>query len=338
MKRLGDPDNFRRHNSAFGSRVSRYRGSVWSSLAMVSLVVSSVVIFEGLANPAKAEEPAALVVVFQKQKDPAQLKAEADRVGALLSRKLSRKVTVQVPTDNGATVTALVNGRADLAYIDSMSAVLAERDGGARIVLAEVRPDMEGAERTEYDSVFVVRSDSELKSYADFLKDRENLSIAFSGPTSTSGFLIPMRRFVGEGIIGESRDPKSVFKRVTFAGGYTQALQQVISGHADVAAVSGYSIEGASAEHYLGAEDRAKLRILERTPGVPTHVLVARHGLDRAAERQLVNAILALSKESPELLQDVYGAAKFTEVDGARHVLATREAMELLGISTNSAG
>jgi phosphonate transport system substrate-binding protein len=318
--------------------MSRYGSLLGRCFGIACFAAASMLAPGTSVSLARAEQPAPLVVVFQKQKDPAQLKAESERVGELLSQKLAREVRVQVPTDNGATVTALINGRADLAYVDSMSAVLAARDGGARIVLAEVRPDIHGSERTEYDSVFVVRADSRLKSYADFLKDRSNISIVFSGPTSTSGFLIPMRRFMSEGILGEARDPKRVFKRVTFAGGYTQALQQVISGHADVAAVSGYSIEGASAAHYLDSEDRTKLRVLERTPGVPTHVLVARSGLEKETEQQLVNALLAISNESPELLRDVYGTAQFAKVDGATHVAATREAMELLGLATKTAG
>jgi ABC-type phosphate/phosphonate transport system substrate-binding protein len=83
---------------------------------------------------------------------------------------------------------------------------------------------------------------------------------------------------------------------------------------------------------YLPAEQRQRLRILARTPGVPTHVISIRGDLSEELKARVKSALLKLSQEQGELLEDVYGTARFVEVDEAAHVAASVEALEYLGI------
>lgn len=293
-------------------------------VALLSLLISS--------HNAAAQQPSTLRFVFQKQKDPALIREQAEKVGDFLSGKLAAKVETQVPSDYAAAVQALVSEKADVAYVDSLAFLLARRDGGAKLLLAEKRTDIFGQARTEYDSIFVVPVDSNLKSFDDLVTNASKLRMVFTSPTSTSGYVIPYRRFVQAGLSKPKQDLKTVFKSVSFGGSYTQALEELLAARADVAAVSYYTLEGPRADAYLSPDKRSKLRILARTPGVPTHVIVTRRGISDSQRDQIKRAVLDLAREKPELLSDVYGTADFTEVDPDAHVKASAEAVELIGL------
>jgi ABC-type phosphate/phosphonate transport system substrate-binding protein len=72
--------------------------------------------------------------------------------------------------------------------------------------------------------------------------------------------------------------------------------------------------------------------VLARTPGVPTHVISIRGDLSDDLKARVKAALLKLSREHGELLEDVYGTASFVEVDEQAHVAASVEALEYLGI------
>jgi len=281
---------------------------------------------------AGADDTEELVFIFQKQKNPAEIKLTADKVAEALTKELGIKVRAQVPSDYSASVQALVSKKADFAYTSSLPFLLARRDGAATLILAEQRIDNKGKPRTEYDSVFVVRKDSPLKNMDDLLAQAKNLRMVFTSPTSTSGYIFAYARLVRENLLKAKQDPKEVFKSVSFGGSYTQALQQVLVNRGDVCAVSYYAMEGPSAEKYLTQDQRSELRVLGRTPGVPTHIIAARGGLSDALKNRVKTALIKLSKEHPELLEDVYGTAAFVEVDESAHVSNTVQAVEFLGL------
>lgn len=286
-----------------------------------------------IAGIARAEDPTELVFIFQKQKDPAKVKETADKVAEYLSTKLAMPVKAEVPVDYSASVQALVSKKADFAYVSAMPFLLARRDGGATILLAEERKNVATeTPQTYYSSIFVVAKDSPLQSISDVVKDSKNIRVCFTSPTSTSGYIMAYWRLVQEGLLQPRQDPKEVFQSVEFGGGYSQALEQIIAGRADLAAVSDYVMEGPKVDVYLTAEQRGKLRILDRTPGVPTHLICARGGLSDELKAKVKAALLSLSNEQPELLSDVYGASAFVEVDENQHVAKAVEAIDAIGL------
>ncbi len=301
----------------------------WVAAALTALALL-------LPSFGSAEDPKSLVFLFQKQKDPTALRSEADQLAAAISARIGIPVSAQIPGDYAASVQALVSGTADVAYVDSVSFLLARKDGNASLLLAEERPDVGGVARTEYDSILVVRQDSPLQSIEDLKRAHATTQIVFTSPTSTSGYLFPFRRFVQEGILKEGGDPKQAFQQVAFAGSYGAALEQVVAGLGDVAAVSNYAFEGAAADTYLSAEKRSQLRVLARIPGVPTHVVVARSGLSSGLTTKIQEALLSIGGENPKLLKDIYGAARFVRTDPDSHVKATAAALASLGLTVNA--
>lgn len=280
----------------------------------------------------KAEDPSELVFVFQKQKDPTKIQEGAEKVGQVLSEALGMPVKTVVPTDYGATVQALVSKKADVAYVSAIPFLLARRDAGATLLLAEQRADASGTDRTDYDSVFVARKDSPLNSIADIVKNAKDIRMCFTSTTSTSGYVMAYRRLVNEGLLKAGQNPGGVFKSAVFGGSYTLALEQVLDGRADLCAVSFYTVEGPTATKYLKPEQLENLKIVARTPGVPTHLVCARGGLSDDLRARITLALLKLSREHPDLLADVYGARAMVEVDENAHIATAIEAMKYLGL------
>jgi phosphonate transport system substrate-binding protein len=284
------------------------------------------------AAPTVAQAKRPLVFAFQPQKDPAGIRKAADDVAAYLGRALGREVQVLVPLAYAATVQALVSKRADIAWLSSLPFLLARRDGGARLLLAEVRTDTRGKARTEYDSVFVVPVDSPLKSFADLKRTAKQQRMVFTSNTSTSGFVFPYDRLIREGVLNRAQPPEQAFRSVAYGGGYTQALEQLLAGRGDVAAVSDYTVEGPKRATYLPEDKQKQLRILARTPGVPTHCVAAASSVSEADGKAIQQALLDLTRTNPALLSDVYGASGLRIVSEKAHTQATVDAIDRTGL------
>lgn len=314
--------------------MSSFRLSTASALLCASLGLALSGCGGGAEKPAAKPEAELekLVFVFQKQKEPEALKASADAVAKELSDRLGIPVEVVVPSDYSASVAALVSGQADAAYVSSLPFLLARRDGQAEVLLAEQRPDAQGEIRTDYDSLIVVPKDSPLRTLDDLVSAAGSTRFCFTSATSTSGFIFPLKALVESGLLKAGEKPEGAFKEVSYAGGYSQALQQVVDGRADAAAVSFYTMEGPSTDTYLPQADREKLRILARISGVPTHVVSVRAGLSDAWKGKIRAALMDLAEAKPDLLKDVYGAASFVEVDEDAHVAASVKAVEAAGL------
>jgi phosphonate transport system substrate-binding protein len=268
--------------------------------------------------------PERLVFAFQKQKDPQSVREDADRVARFLSEELGIPVEVHVPASYGASVQALVSNQAQVGYLSAVPFLLARQESPMKLLLAEVRNG-----RTDYDSIFVVRRDTSRQTVADL----KGAKMAFTSATSTSGYVMPFSRLVNDGLLEKGQEPKEFFGETRFAGGYDRALLAVLNGQADVCAVSDYTMEGPKADVYLNADQRDQLRILDRTGGVPTHLICVRGDLPASLQDRIRQALLKLSQEQPELLADVYGASEFREVDEDQHLRSAVQALQNTGLS-----
>lgn len=313
-------------------------GWVGRVVALGALVAG---VLAGAAAIARQPAPAAptagrdaarpLVFVFQRQKDPAATRRDADAAAEFLSLAIGRPVQAVVPTDYGASVQALVSKRADFAYVSAVPFLLARRDGGATLLLAEERPDAAGVMRTRYDAAMVVRADSSMQGLSDLVRTARDVRVAFTSTTSTSGYIMPYLKLVEEGVLKPGQDPREAFRSAVFAGGYTAALEQVLDRRADVACVSAYTIEGPTADVYTTKEQRSRLRVLARQGDVPTHLVAAGGHVDEPTRQAMRAGLLRLAKERPDLLRSVYGAVSLVEATESEHVKPVVEALGVLG-------
>lgn len=277
-----------------------------------------------------AKNLTSLTIVLPSRSDSTDLQNKANAVAAFLSKELGMPVKAQVGDDTAA-VEALRANRADVAFLSSRPALKAEQLANARLYLAEVRDNYSG--RYTYSSVFVVPNNSTLKTRNNAKTTLEQLrgkKMAFTSPTSGSGFIFPVGELVKQGFVENKDRLDGFFGQVSYGGNYGKALQAVVRGQADVAVVSEYALN----PPYITAEEKSQLRVLHRIPGVPAHGVVIDDDVPAQQREQIINALLKLNQsQNNQLLRNLYNSTELVRVDHNRHLAPIREALTRVGIA-----
>jgi phosphonate transport system substrate-binding protein len=257
------------------------------------------------------------------------MQQKADAVVAFLSKETSLPLAAVV-ADDAAAVEALRANQADVAFLSSRPALKAEQLANSRLHLAEVRPNYSGG--YTYRSVFVVRKDSPLKSNdapKEALEQLKGKTIAFTSPTSGSGFIFPVGDLVKQGLVPDRDRLDQFFGQVTYGGDYSKALQAVLRGQAEVAAVSEYALK----PPYITEAEAQQLRVLYAIPGVPAHGVAIDDDVPAPTRDKLVAAMLKLNQtQNNQLLKSLYNSSELVSVDHDKHLSPMREALQRAGM------
>lgn len=270
-----------------------------------------------LATVLIAADQPKMVLALKPDKNPEAMSAERGELGRLLGAALGREVEVIVPTSAAVIATGIANGTIDAAHVASTDfakeAMDPAKPGNARIALAV---QLKG--KTSYSSIWLTRSD---KPYAD-VAALAGKPVAFASRTSTSGCIVPLFDLQQKGLIRAGGAPADFFGagNVFYGTGYVSAVERVLDGSAEAAAVSDYVFEG---DKHLKPEQKAKLRVLATQGPVPTHVLAIRSALAPAEAKSLTAAIAGLEAG---LRDRVFGGA-LVEVDEQAHLAPIRAAL-----------
>lgn len=272
---------------------------------------------------------APLRIVFPSRAEATDLQTKANAVAKFLSQQLKMPVEAIV-ADDTAAVEALRANRADVAFLSSRPALKAEQLANAQMYLAEVRPNYSGG--YTYRSVMVVPNNSPLRPQSSAKQTLEQLKgkkIAFTSPTSGSGFIFPVGELVKQGLVPNRDRLDSFFGQVSYGDNYSGALQAVLRGQADVAAVSEYALKP---PHITEAESK-QLRVLYAISGVPAHGVVIDDDVPAATRNNIINALLKLNQpENNQLLRSLYNSTELVKVDGDRHLKPMEQALRNVGI------
>lgn len=244
-----------------------------------------------------------LVLAFIPQENPEKLLGDIKVISEFISDQIDAPVSGFVTSDHAAAVEALRNGDADISFMGALPFVIAEKEVGAEVILSEVYRG-----KPVYTGRLFVRRDSGFAK----VEDLRGKSIAFADPISESGYLYPLQIFVDAGLLEQGQDPKEFFGEVYFAGGYQQAMQAMATGLVDAAGASQY------AELLLGPEQQAEVKWIGESELIPSHVVIARMGLDLALKSKFVAAMLKLNEPANKpLLAHVYSPDGYIEADPA---------------------
>lgn len=278
-------------------------------------------------HPAFAETQT-VKIVFPTRSDTKDLTTKAKAVADFLSKELKQPVEA-VFGDETAAVEALRANRADAAFLGSRAALKAKELANASLYLAEVRSNYSGG--YTYKSIFVVPKNSPLKSGQGqtTLSQLKGKKISFTSATSGSGFIFPVAELVQQKLIPDRDRLNGFFGQVTYGGSYDKALQAVLKGQADVAAVSEYTL-GAP---YITAAEASNLRVLYSISGIPAHGIVIDDRVPVTERNKLIAAMLKLNQpEHNQLLVSLYNSTKLVKVDGDAHLKPTRIALQQAGM------
>lgn len=281
------------------------------------LFVLTAILFLCLPNAViQAQENKDFVIALKPDKNPDQMILEKEQLSEYLTKKIGIPVKVIIPTSSAVLLQGLSNESIDLGYLSSVDMVQAMNNNSAEILLAG---EIEG--KTSYSSIWLVKKEAQYKSISD-LKGK---SVAFASKTSTSGFLMPLRDLIQQNLLVEKQKPESFFGQgqVWYGSGYVSAVQRLLDGQAEAAAVSDYVFYQ---NKHLTEEQKSKLKVLQKQGPVPTHILAVRASLKKDLKSKIENALLDLNKENQELRDKVF-TSKLVKVKSEEHLKPTVEAL-----------
>lgn len=224
--------------------------------------------------------------VFRVTTIPEEAATEQVRKFAPLANYLEKALGVKVEftpvSDYPAAVETLVNKKVDLVWFGGFTFVQANlRSGGKVVPLAQREED------AKFQSVFIAKTDSGIKSLAD-MKGKQ---ISFGSQSSTSGHLMP-RSFLLQANINPEKD----FRRIAYSGAHDATIASVVSGKVDAAALDITVWKKFVAENKV---DTKAVDVFFTTPGYFNYNWSVHADMPAAMQAKVKAALLALDPANP---------------------------------------
>ena len=190
-----------------------------------------------------------------------------------------------IPTDSATVVESFRNGTLDLGYLSSTDAARNLDQKTANILLVHLKNG-----KPHYNSIWLSLKNKPYESITE-LKDKP---VAFASRSSTSGFLIPTWDLAKQGFVGPEKSLTDFFSQTVYGTGYVSAVEKVLSGEVEAAAVSDYVFKGDN--KYLSDQQKEKLKIVQEQGPVPAHTLCIRSSISQNDRNFLQKAFLEITK------------------------------------------
>lgn len=258
-------------------------------------------------------------LAVEPEEDREATVAKAEKLAEFLSKETGATVDVYVPKESGELVEAMSKKKANVAYVSAWSYLAAHLNADAGILAVEERDG-----KTTHQTSFFVRADSAIKKTSDF----KGKKIAFTSPTSTSGYLYPMMKLIEDGLVKRDDDLADVVDDIMVSGSYPASFKALIDGKVDIVAAADYA-----PALYLSEEDQKKIKPIISYGPVPTHVFAVRAEVTMDEQKKLQEALLELNDEpNNALLKSIYGADKLVVRSHGDHVYKLQQELDRLEV------
>ena len=257
-----------------------------------------------------------VIIALKANKQPASMLVEKQDLESYLSTKLDRPVEVIIPSDSSVVVESFRNGTLDLGYLSSTDAARNLSQETADILLVHLKNG-----KPHYKSIWLTKKEKTYQSI-DELKGKP---VAFASRSSTSGFLIPTWDMMKRGLVGNETSLTDFFSLTIYGTGYVSAVEKVLSGEVEAAAVSDYVYRGDN--KYLDDTQKERLRVFQEQGPVPAHTLCVRSTMSEKDRKIIKEALLQMNEDNADLRDRIFNG-KLISVVADEHLKVTREALE----------
>jgi len=201
-----------------------------------------------------------------------------------LSEQTGIPIILRQCQDYNETMNALADGSAQIGWLGSFAygELLDRHDKVEEFAVGVPK----GKSVPNYNSAFIVRSDSEIR----MLTDVRNTSIAIGDEHSTSGYDVPKRELSDVGIDIEN---ESAFTSVISVENHDEAIRAVLESRVDVAPVSSVNLMELVTS---GKIELNSFRIIHQSSDIPGAPLVYLRDLDEKLKYKLKSLVLSAHK------------------------------------------
>jgi len=201
-----------------------------------------------------------------------------------MSKKLGVEVKPFFAPDYAGVIQGMRFDKVDVAWYGNKSAMEAVDRAGGEIFAQTV--DVNG--NPGYWSLLVTHKDSPINNVEDMLSKAKDLTFGNGDPNSTSGFLVPSYYVFAKNNV----DAKSAFKRVLNSNHQTNLL---------AAATKKVDVATNNTENYARLkkthpEDIKNIKIIWKSPLIPSDPIVWRKNLDVATKGKIKDFIMSYGK------------------------------------------
>ncbi len=276
-----------------------------------------------VADPPRASrelrDPRTLIFAYTPVEDPAVYGRVWTGFIDHLSAVTGKRVRFFPVQSNAAQLEAMRAGRLHVAGFNTGSAPLAVNCAGFVPFAMMARED----DSYGYQMEIIVRADSGIER----LEDLRGRTIAFTQPTSNSGYKAPVALLESEAGLRERRDYDA-----TFSGKHDSSILGVINGDYTAAAIANSVLRRMVARGVVRADD---LVTLYRSGTFPTTVYGHAHNLDPALADRVREAFFTFPWEGSELAEEFgeSGEAQFMPITYREHWAVIREIDAQTGVS-----
>ncbi|MGR6808387.1 phosphate/phosphite/phosphonate ABC transporter substrate-binding protein (plasmid) [Sphaerotilus natans] len=164
-----------------------------------------------------------------------------------------------------------------------------------------------------YHGLLITHKDSPYQTLDDVLKNTKSINLGIGDPNSTSGFLVPTYYLFAQ----NSLDHRTAFKTVRNAS-HGANIQAVLARQVDVAT---NNTEDMGKLESARPEQFAQIRVLWKSPLIPSDPFVWRKDLDPAIKARLKTFVLGYARTDPAekaTLKVIYNYGGFRESTNAQ--------------------
>lgn len=247
--------------------------------------------------------PDVLVFAYTPVEDPAQFRGVWAPFLEHLESRVGREVLFFPVQSNAAQIEAMRAGRLHIAGFNTGSVPLAVNCAGFRPIAMMARSDGTFG----YEMELLTRRDSDIQT----VEDLRGRSLAFTSPTSNSGFKAPSVLLEAEfGLVADEDFD------VVFSGRHDNSILGVLQGDYEAAAVANQVIDQVLAR---GVGSREELRVLYRSLSFPTTAYGVSNRLDPVLAMAVGEAFRTFPWEGSALAEEFQEEDGFIDITYVEH-------------------
>lgn len=261
---------------------------------------------------------------FTPSIDASEVSTKADKFIKLLEKESGYCISLAVPTSYVVIVESFGTNKCDIACMNSFGYVLAHNKYGANALLRILRNG-----ESFYKGEIISHIDSGIKT----IKDINKKKFAFTDPSSTSGYLLPLKLF---------KENQVTPGEYVFAMRHDNVVTMVYQKKVDAGACF-YSppekgkIKDARARvstQFPDIED--KVKIIQMTESIPNDPIVFRKALPQDIKNKMVKALVKImnTEEGKDVFSSIYSANGLIETEDKDYNVLNK-LLEITGQSTD---
>jgi phosphonate transport system substrate-binding protein len=221
-----------------------------------------------------------------------------------MEKKTGLKVVSFYAPDYAGVIEAMRFNKVQVAWYGNKAAMEAVDRANAEIFAQVMYTDGSFG----YHGLLITHKDTPYHKLEDVLRSSKNINFSIGDPNSTSGFLVPTFYVFAQNNV----DHRTAFKTVRNAS-HGANIQAVLAKQVDVAT---NNTEDMGKLEATKPELFKQLRVIWRSPLIPSDPFVWRKDLDPAVKAKLKSFVLGYAKTDPQekaILKNIYSYGGFRE-------------------------